>query len=89
MLIMWESTSQPGLTGKPQAQPAPEPYYQSFLLRMWRERPNGVWRASLENVISGEKHVFGQLDQLLNFLETGETPLHERQATPDTSLPAK
>ncbi len=83
---MRENANQPELTGmlkvlRDASGPAPRPYYQSFLLRMWRERPNGVWRVSLENVTSGEKHGFAHLEQLVAFLERGEEAVREAQPT--------
>ncbi len=42
--------------------------YQSFLLRLWRVKPDGEgggWRASLERVGSGELHGFASLQALL------------------------
>jgi hypothetical protein len=83
--------SQPELTGmlkvlRDAKGPAPRPYYQSYLLRVWREQPTGIWRVSLENVTSGEKHGFAHLEQLVAFLENGEVAPHERQAAIDSSL---
>jgi hypothetical protein len=52
------------------------PYYQSFLLRLWRVSGNKqtVWRASLENPATGEQQAFVDLDDLFGFLrrETAE-----------------
>jgi len=47
-----------------------EKTYLSYLLRLWRVRRNNylVWRASLENSHTGEKHGFASLDLLLEFL---------------------
>jgi hypothetical protein len=45
------------------------PLHQSYLLRVWRESPNGAWRASLENVITGQRHYFTRLTDLVVFLE--------------------
>jgi len=44
--------------------------YLSYLLRLWRVRRNNhlVWRASLENPHTGEKHGFAGLELLLEFL---------------------
>jgi hypothetical protein len=45
--------------------------YRSYLLRLWRARDGDVWlwRASLENVRTGERHGFAQLEQLFAFLK--------------------
>ena len=44
--------------------------YYSFLLRMWRVKDeNGdSWRCSLENVMTGEKHGFTCLKEMLLFI---------------------
>ena len=45
--------------------------YHSYLLRMWRvkDEAGGSWRASLEEVQSGELHGFADLAALLRYLE--------------------
>ena len=45
--------------------------YHSYLLRMWRVKDEigGSWRASLEEVHSGELHGFADLAALLRYLE--------------------
>lgn len=44
--------------------------YLSYLLRLWRVSQNGfdVWRASLEDVRTGERYGFASLDGLFTFL---------------------
>jgi len=44
--------------------------YYSFLLRLWQVKENGgqEWRASLENVESGEKRGFTSVEELLAYL---------------------
>ena len=43
--------------------------YHSYLLRMWQEgEPSDNWRASLQNVLTGEQLGFGSLEELLSFL---------------------
>ena len=45
--------------------------YRSFLLRLWRVKPDGEgggWRASLESVGSGELHGFTSLQALFDYL---------------------
>ena len=45
--------------------------YQSYLLRLWRVRTNKhTWRASLENVETGELTNFAGLDKLIEFLQS-------------------
>ena len=34
------------------------PRYQSYVLRLWQERPSGPWRARLQAVGSEEAHGF-------------------------------
>lgn len=48
--------------------------YMAYLLRLWREKNDGVWRALLENPNSGERNGFANLAELVAFLEgkTGE-----------------
>ena len=48
-----------------------QPDYQAYLLRLWRVEVNGqlAWRASLEQVDSGEKHGFCSLEELFAFIE--------------------
>ncbi len=58
---------------------SPMPYL-SYLLRLWQsglEEP--VWRASLENPSTGERHAFASLDLLVEFLRTETAALTLRQ----------
>jgi len=41
--------------------------YCSYLVRLWPEDKN--WRATAENVHNGERHAFGDLKALFDFLE--------------------
>jgi hypothetical protein len=44
--------------------------YQSYLLRLWRVRTNKhTWRASLENVETGEVSGFTTMKELIEFLQ--------------------
>ena len=49
--------------------------YMAYLLRLWREKKDGSWRATLENPNNGERAGFATLAELVTFLEgkTGET----------------
>jgi len=40
----------------------------SYLLRLWRAGADGGWRASLQSIPAGERHMFADLDSLLAFL---------------------
>jgi hypothetical protein len=44
--------------------------YLAYLLRLWQVQDKGKigWRASLENVHTGEKRAFAHLDELVAFL---------------------
>ena len=46
------------------------PEYRSFLLRLWRVSRQEPWRASLEPIGPGERHSFGDLEDLFTFLRT-------------------
>jgi len=48
-----------------------QPSYFSYLLRSWRVNEAGktVWRASLEDPITGERRGFANLKSLFAFLE--------------------
>lgn len=54
--------------------------YQSYLLRLWLVEQNGiwVWRASLEEVSSGHKHAFLDLDALCQYLK-GQTAVIDKK----------
>ena len=42
--------------------------HEAYLLRVWRSNNNAGWRASLQSVRTGERHMFADLDSLLAFL---------------------
>jgi len=59
--------------------------YQVYLLRLWRERPASperpaVWRFSLEDTRTRQRHGFGDLEALVAFLraELTDMPLKVR-----------
>ena len=63
-----------------------QPGYRAYLLRLWQVRSGGQleWRASLEDVRSGERHGFATLDLLITYLWQ-----HSRRTDhPDEELPA-
>ena len=45
--------------------------YRSYLLRLWHVKQNGdwIWRTSLEEVDTGKRRAFTNLDLLIGFLE--------------------
>ena len=57
-----------------------ETEYYSFLLRLWTvNRQNGqpIWRASLQSSESGEKLVFANMAEMVDYLESLTTsPIH-------------
>lgn len=42
--------------------------YHSFLLRLWRDDFEGDWRASLQDVKSGECFYFASMDAMVEFM---------------------
>ncbi len=46
------------------------PTYQSYLLRLWRADGDGapLWRAALEDTLSGERYGFATVEALAAFL---------------------
>ena len=42
----------------------------SYLLRLWRASGEGGWRASLQSIPAGERHMFADLESLIAFLLT-------------------
>lgn len=53
--------------GQPARNPQPEDRH-SYLLRLWRSGVDGTWRASLQSVQTGERHMFADMASLLTFL---------------------
>jgi len=48
--------------------------YHSYLLRLWRVKEDGEdWRASLEDVVTGELHGFTDLAKLIAYLKELDT----------------
>jgi hypothetical protein len=46
----------------------PSDEHHSYLLRLWRSGADGRWRASLQSVQSGERHMFAELESVLGLL---------------------
>jgi hypothetical protein len=42
--------------------------YQAYLLRLWQERPQTPWRASLQDAVTGKRRGFADLQSLFDFL---------------------
>ena len=66
------SAEQPGQKDRPSDQPPERPTYReehwSYLLRLWRGGEEASWRASLQSIPAGERHMFADLENLLEFL---------------------
>jgi hypothetical protein len=52
--------------------------HYSYLLRLWRSGADGEWRASLQSVQNGERHMFVDLASLVVFLVDQLRPPSER-----------
>lgn len=66
------------------------PDYVSYLLRIWREGASResshdegkpTWRASVDNVLTGERRGFANLDELFDFLRRHEESRLDRCPT--------
>jgi subtilisin-like proprotein convertase family protein len=42
--------------------------YQAFLLRLWQESPDGIWRITLEDPHTKERHAFNGMEVFIRFL---------------------
>ncbi len=52
--------------------------YQAYLLRIWREMPDGRWRITLEDPHTKERHAFNGVEAFIQFLlEITETEDHQ------------
>ena len=40
------------------------PNHQSYLVRLWRDDPQGEWRVQIKHVTTGEEQFFSSLDRL-------------------------
>jgi hypothetical protein len=58
--------------------------YLAYLLRLWQVRDKGqvAWRASTENVHTGERRGFAGLSELFTFLENESGGIAQGQPTP-------
>ena len=50
--------------------------YRSYLLRVWQEkgREGSLWRATMEEVMTGEQRHFASLEALFEYLEGKGAP---------------
>jgi len=62
-----------------------EPRYLAYMLRLWQVRDNDelLWRASLEDARTGERHGFASLETLFAFLR--ERTRDDRSQTSEVS----
>ncbi len=44
-------------------------FYQSYLVRLWKEESESDWRASIQDISSGECKYFSHLGELFHFIE--------------------
>ncbi len=58
--------------------------YQTYVLRMWREKPHGTWRAMVQLVPNGEWIAFNTLDKLFSFLVQRSTYTGGENQTPSS-----
>lgn len=73
-------TSEPDQTTTPSnACLKPSDEHHSYLLRLWRSSGDGQWRASLQSVQTGERHMFADLESLLSFLVEASKPCNPVQ----------
>lgn len=42
--------------------------YQAYLLRLWQESPHGIWRFTLEDPQTNERHAFSGMEVFIQFL---------------------
>jgi hypothetical protein len=59
--------------------------YRSYLLRFWHVKQNGgwTWRASLEEVATGKRQAFANLDVLFSFLQNETAESLKAQEEPE------
>jgi hypothetical protein len=61
------------------------PTYQSYLLRLWRADGDDepIWRAALEDTLSGERYGFATVEALVGFLRelAGQEGVERKKAT--------
>ncbi len=61
--------------------------YRAYLIRLWRTGSRGkpVWRASLEDPHTGERHAFASLEGLVTFLKEQIGGADQREADQDST----
>ena len=54
--------------------------YQAYLLRLWRNRTDAPWRATLESGEGNTQHHFATMQELVRFLENkaDQPPTHSK-----------
>ena len=48
--------------------------YHSYLLRLWRDGAQGVWRASLQSTVTEQVYHFASMEALVSFLDARVVP---------------
>ena len=62
--------------------------YRSYLLRLWRQSPQGPWCASLENVQTRQINYFARTEELWSFLQAemaDQPPQTDQSPEPELS----
>lgn len=59
--------------------------YQSYLLRLWRDNPQAVWRASVQSTVTEEVRHFATIDDLWTFLMAQMAVDDEDRSSPNNS----
>lgn len=54
--------------------------YQSYLIRLWKDGADALWRASIQSVQTGEVVRFANLTEVFTFLEA-QTSNHQDDGT--------
>ena len=60
--------------------------YRAFLVRLWQDRPQALWRASAQSVHNGEVRRFASLPDLFAFLEANTNSAHPPEAGSENQL---
>lgn len=66
--------------------------YRSYLVRFWQSHEESGWHASAQCVQTGSTHLFGEIEQLLQFLRTefdSRPPPADREQAPSVAHPLR
>ena len=62
--------------------------YHAYVLRLWKETPDGAWRVGLKDAETGEVHGFADVASMADFVET-LMQAHEQEETIETFKPGE